>query len=245
MKHCVVGDVHGEYRSLLNLVAKTPKGTEFIFVGDLIDRGTHSAHVIQFVRKYKLACVKGNHEEMMIQYGSEFIFAIENAHAIEQDNKWLRNGGKETLLSYDLVSLKGKELVPHTYIMEFLFQFKEDIEWLKSLPLYLDLGIIHPPSGRRVVVSHSSISSVWDIRDTNRYANIFKETVLWHRTKPLEQQSEIFNIFGHTPQSYSADMKKHYVNIDTGCYIKGKRGYGLLSAYCIESGEIYSSSDIN
>jgi serine/threonine protein phosphatase 1 len=244
MKHCVVGDVHGEYRALLNLVAKTPKGTAFIFVGDLIDRGSHSAHVIQFVRKNKLSCVKGNHEEMMIQYGSEFISAIESGTPIEQDNKWLRNGGKETLLSYDLVSIKGKELVPHKHIKEFIFQFKDDIEWLKKLPLYLDLGIKHPASGRKVIISHSAISSVWDIRDKDRYSNIFKETILWHRTEPLDQ-AEIFNIFGHTPQLYSADMKKYYVNVDTGCYIKGKKGYGLLSAYCIESGEIYSSSDIN
>jgi len=244
MKHCIVGDVHGEYRSLLNLVAKTPIGTKFIFVGDLIDRGSHSAHVIQFIRKNNFACVRGNHEEMMIEYGTEFIRSIENNEPISQDNKWLRNGGRETLLAYGLVKNKGKELVPHVYIKEFLFQFKDDIEWLKGLPLFLELDIKHPPSGRVVVVSHSSIFSVWDIRYKNQYANIFKETVLWHRTEPLDQ-AKIFNVFGHTPQGYSADIKKHYVNIDTGCYIKGKRGYGLLSAYCVESGEIYSSSDIN
>ncbi len=244
MKHCIVGDVHGEYRSLLNLVAKTPEGTKFIFVGDLVDRGSHSAHVIQFIRKNKFACVKGNHEEMMIKYGTAFIRSIENDESIEQDNKWLRNGGRETLLAYGLVARRGKELIPHIYIKEFLFQFKEDIEWLKRLPLYLELNIKHPSSGRSVVVSHSAISSVWDIRYKNRYLNIFKETVLWHRTEPLDQ-AKIFNIFGHTPQVYSADIKKHYVNIDTGCYIKGKKGYGLLSAYCVESGEVYSSSDIN
>jgi len=244
MKHCIVGDVHGEYRALLNLVAKTPKGTKFIFVGDLIDRGSQSAHVIQFVRKHNFKCVRGNHEEMMIEYGTSFINSVENGEPIEQDNQWLRNGGKETLLAYGLVETRGKELVPHVYIKEFLFQFKDDIEWLKKLPLFLELGIRHPPSGRLVVVSHSSISSVWDIRYKNKYANIFKETVLWHRTEPLDQ-AKIFNVFGHTPQGYSADIKKYYVNIDTGCYIKGKRGYGLLSAYCVESGEVYSSSDIN
>ena len=244
MKHCIVGDVHGEYRALLNLVGKTPKGTAFIFVGDLVDRGSHSAHVIQFVRKHKFLCVRGNHEEMMIEYGTSFIRSIENDEPIEQDNKWLRNGGRETLLAYGLVSPRGKELVPHVYIKDFLFQFKEDIEWLKGLPLFLELDIKHPSSGRAVVVSHSSISSVWDIRYKHQYANIFKETVLWHRTEPLDQ-ANIFNVFGHTPQVYSADIKKHYVNIDTGCYIKGKKGYGLLSAYCVESGEVYSSSDIN
>jgi len=244
MKHCIVGDVHGEYRALLNLVAKTPKGTEFIFVGDLVDRGSYSAHVIKFIRKHNFSSVRGNHEEMMIEYGSSFIHSIENDEPIEQDNQWLRNGGKETLLSYGLISFKKKEIVPHHYIKEFIFQFKEDIEWLKKLPLYLELGIKHPPSGRPVVVSHSAIFSVWDIRHKNQYRNIFKETLLWHRTKPLDQ-AKIFNVFGHTPQSFSALIRKHYVNIDTGCYVKGKKGYGLLSAYCIETGEVYSASDIN
>ena len=244
MKHCIVGDVHGEYTALLNLVAKTPKESRLVFVGDLVDRGSQSANVIQFIRKHKLACVKGNHEEMMIEYGEAFIHSIENDEPIEQDNKWLRNGGRETLLSYGLVSQKGKELIPHVFIKEFIFLFKEDIAWLKHLPLYLELNITHPASGRPVVVSHSAIASVWDIRHKNQYANIFSETVLWRRTQPLDQ-ANIFNVFGHTPHAYTADMKKHYVNIDTGCYIKGKKGYGLLSAYCVESGAIYSSSDIN
>ena len=244
MKHCIVGDVHGEYRALLNLVAKTPSGSQLVFVGDLVDRGSQSAQVIKFIRKHRLASVRGNHEEMMIEYGSSFIYAVENNQPIEQENKWLQNGGKETLLSYGLVTLKGKKMVTHIFIKEFLFQFKEDIEWLKSLPLYLELDAKHPVTGRKVVVSHSAIDSVWSIRDKQEYANVFKETVLWKRTPPLDQ-SKIFNVFGHTPQAYTADMTKHYVNIDTGCYLKEKKGYGLLSAYCVEGGEVYSASDIN
>ncbi len=244
MKHCIVGDVHGEYRALLNLVSKTPSDTEFIFVGDLIDRGSHSANVINFIRKNRFLSVRGNHEEMMIVHGTVFVNDIENDRPIEQDNMWLQHGGRETLLSYGLVYNRGKEIVPHKYIKEFISHFKEDIEWLKALPLYLELDIKHPPSGRSVVVSHSAISSVWDIRDKQEYLNVFKNSVLWKRTEPLDE-SDIFNIFGHTPQSYSVDIKKHYINVDTGCYIKGKRGYGLLSAYCIETGEVYSSSDLN
>jgi len=243
MRHCIVGDVHGEYTALLNLIAKAPKRTKFIFVGDLIDRGRYSAQVISFVRKNKFLCVKGNHEEMMIEYGTAFISSIENHTAIDQDNKWLRHGGRETLLSYGLVTVKGKELIPHAFIKEFLFLFKEDINWLKSLPLYLELDAEHV-SKRKVIVSHAAIASVWDIRESINDFEAFKEAVLWNRTKPIDSHN-IFNVFGHTPQAYTADMKAHYVNIDTGCYIKGKKGYGLLSAYCVESGEVYSSSDIN
>lgn len=242
MEHCIVGDVHGEYQSLLNLFAKVPKGSQLIFVGDLIDRGPESAQVIRFVRENNFLCVQGNHEEMMISYGSEFIEAVEKNKPIPQKNIWLNHGGRETLLSYGLVTLKEKELSPHPFIKEFLFQLKEDIAWLKSLPLYIELNIKHPKTGRSVVVSHSAIASVWDIRDKSEYAYIFNKAVLWNRTEPLDQE-KIFNVFGHTPHAYTAKIKDHYVNVDTGCYIKGKSGYGLLSAYSIESAKVYSSSD--
>ena len=245
MSYCIIGDVHGEYKALLNLVAKTPKGSQLVFVGDLIDRGTQSAHVVRFIRKHKLPCVQGNHEVMMIEYGSQFIEDIKNKRRIEQDNMWLKHGGKETLLSYGLISMKNNEIVPHVFIEEFIFQFEDDIKWMKQLPLYLELDTKHV-SERKVVVSHSAIAPVWNLKDSREEEEInkFNGTVLWGRVKPIDIEP-IFNIFGHTPQQYSADMHRHYVNIDTGCYMKSEKGFGLLSAYCVETEEVYSSSELS
>jgi len=244
MKHCIIGDVHGEYTALLNLVATMSKETDLIFVGDLIDRGAKSAHVIRYIRQNKLRCVRGNHEEMMITYGSRFVDAIENNEPIEQSNVWLKNGGIETLLSYDLVSLKESKIVPHPFIKEFIFQFKEDIMWMSQLPLYLELPEALHPSERLVVVSHCSIASVWHMRDNPEHEKIFKEKVLWSRLNSLDQEPTIFNVFGHTPQKYNVNLQDHYVNVDTGCCMKNEEGLGLLSAYCVESGEVYSSGEI-
>ena len=36
--HYIIGDIHGDYQELLDLVAKLPKDVNLIFVGDLIDR---------------------------------------------------------------------------------------------------------------------------------------------------------------------------------------------------------------
>jgi len=244
MNYCVIGDVHGEYNALLNLVDKVPTESQLIFVGDLVDRGAQSAHVIRFVREHNLLCVQGNHELMMIEHGSKFIEDIKSGSKLDQDNMWLKHGGKETLLSYGLISIKNSEIVPHPFINEFIFQFEEDIAWMKKLPLYLALDIEHA-SQRKVVVSHSSIASVWNLKDSDKQEDLikFRGTVLWGRTKPIDSEP-IFNIFGHTPQKYSADIESYYVNIDTGCYMKEDKGFGLLSAYCVKTGEIYSSSDI-
>jgi len=243
MKHCIVGDVHGEYKALLNLLAKTPIESQLVFVGDLIDRGSQSANVVKFVREHHLPCVRGNHEEMMIEYGSKFIYSIENNEKIEQDNLWLQHGGIETLLSYDLISMRGKELIPHPFIKEFLFQFKSDIEWMKGLPLYIELIDARHKSSKLVVVSHSSIASVWHLRNNPEHEKVFSENVLWSRVKPMDNVN-IFNIFGHTPRKYTIDIADHYVNVDTGCYIKRKKGYGLLSAYCVETEEVFSASEL-
>ena len=243
MNHCVVGDVHGEYRALLNLIAKTPLNSTLIFVGDLVDRGAESAKVVRFVREHKLACVKGNHEEMMIEFGSKFIADVYNNRQIAQDNIWLNHGGKETLLSYGLVSIVNNQMLLHPFIRDFIFQFEDDIEWLKQLPLYIELEEKHS-SGRTVVISHSAIAPVWILRDETVSFNDFKNTILWGRMKPIDSEP-IFNIFGHTPQQFRPDTHQHYVNIDTGAYKKSEKGFGLLSAYCVESEEVFSSSDID
>jgi len=244
MKHYIVGDVHGEYKALLNLVNRIPYNSQLIFVGDLIDRGSQSAHVVKFIRENKMPCVRGNHEEMMIEHGGSFIRAIENGEEIEQNNMWLKHGGIETLLSYGLISYIESRIVPHPFIKEFIFQFKEDIEWMKSLPLYLELDEAEHTTGRKVVVSHSAIAPVWHMRDGGEEENEFVSTVLWSRSIPLDIE-DIFNIFGHTPQQYTVKEHEHYVNVDTGCYMKEKKGYGLLSAYCVESAEVYSSGDLS
>jgi serine/threonine protein phosphatase 1 len=242
MNYCVVGDVHGEYKALLNLVAKTPVNSQLIFVGDLIDRGTQSAEVVRFVRKHNLLCVRGNHEEMMIQYGAKFISDIENNNPIEQDNMWLKHGGRETLLSYGLISVLNDQLSVHPFVKDFIFQFQDDINWMKKLPVYLELDEKHE-SGRTVVISHSAIAPVWAEREKLATKKHFEDTVLWGRMKPLDN-APIFNIFGHTPQQYNVDMQEHYINVDTGCYKKRETGFGLLSAYCLETGEVYASSDL-
>jgi len=242
MSYCIVGDVHGEYKSLLSLIDKMPLNSQLIFVGDLVDRGMESAQVVRFVRDNKLLCVKGNHELMMVEYGRKFIKDVEEYRTIDQDNMWLQHGGKETLLSYGLISMQGNQMIVHPFIKDFIFQFKDDINWMDKLPIYIELDKKHS-SGRTIVVSHSAIASVWGGRDDKALESEFNNTVLWGRKKPLDVEP-IFNIFGHTTQQYMADIQGHYVNVDTGCYMKTESGFGLLSAYCVETGEVYSSSEL-
>ena len=47
----VIGDVHGEYNSLLSLLDILPQTDKICFVGDLIDRGPDSKKIIDLIRE--------------------------------------------------------------------------------------------------------------------------------------------------------------------------------------------------
>ena len=235
--HYVIGDVHGHYDMLVRLVDRLPQDAELIFVGDLIDRGSQSAEVVKFVRDGGYQCVMGNHEQLMDSFGGSFIEDIEQNRHIYPYNDWFDNGGIATLKSYGLIAIEEGKPVAALDAREKLSQFKSDLAWIRKLPLYLELDAVHA-SGRPVVVSHAPVASVWKMRNSEAMRKTFCDMALWNRREP-DEDAKIFNIFGHTATPYGADVKPHYVNVDTGCYM-ARSGYGRLSAYCVESGEVVS-----
>jgi len=237
MDHYIIGDVHGEYSTLMRLIEKLSSDAKLIFVGDLVDRGSQSAEVVRFVRENSHACVMGNHEEMMTAYGSSFALFVEQDEPINTHNSWYANGGIATLKSYGLIELEEGKPVASAHAKKRLATFKDDIRWMRSLPLYIELDISHP-SGKLVVISHAPIATVWGMRYSDAMYKTFAEMALWNRREP-DEDAPIFNIFGHTVTPFGAEVQPHFVNVDTGCYM-ARNGYGMLSAYCVETGEVVS-----
>jgi serine/threonine protein phosphatase 1 len=76
MKKFVIGDIHGNYKELNELLSKINpdfNNDELIFLGDYIDRGPDSYHVIQLLitlqKRYgenHIILLRGNHEQMAI-----------------------------------------------------------------------------------------------------------------------------------------------------------------------------------
>ena len=237
----IIGDVHGEYETLLALVSKLPKDAEIIFVGDLIDRGAKSKEIIEFVRKNNYRCVLGNHEQLMIDYGTSFTKTYPNSTNPSFLHSWYNNGGDATLFSYGLLKYDRKEGMQCIKNPEAMRQFLDDIEWLKSLPLYIELP--QNINNKPVVITHASCGDVWHHHDNPDGQETFREYSLWQRRDP-KPESEIYNIFGHTPVEFGVEIEKHFANVDTGCYIK-KHGYNELSAFCIETQEVVNVSRVN
>lgn len=211
MRTIVIGDVHGCYEELKELIHTLEAECEYnkdtdklIFLGDYIDRGKNSRLVIEFVRNLQkenknVIALMGNHEDMLLNY-------VDNG-----DSDWLWNGYMPTMDSY-----KG-----------FKEQFDNDIEWIRSLPLYHE--------DKHCIYVHAGIDVSKPMKKQTR------ETLLWIR-EPFIYGTKKYNkqvIFGHTPTSYINDdwmpVRTHNNNIaiDTGCVYGG-----ALTALILEDGEV-------
>jgi serine/threonine protein phosphatase 1 len=91
----VIGDVHGCYYTLKELVDKIKKkypNIKIFCVGDLVDRGNNSFEVIKFVVAEKIQCVIGNHDFM-------FYSNMRDPYSL-MAKSWNYNGAETTLASY-------------------------------------------------------------------------------------------------------------------------------------------------
>lgn len=67
----VVGDIHGHGHLLLDSLSAigfSPENDRLFSVGDLVDRGPDSAHVVSLLKEPWFFAVKGNHEDMAIRW---------------------------------------------------------------------------------------------------------------------------------------------------------------------------------
>ena len=207
-----IGDVHGHYNGLMQLVAMmapTPADT-LHFVGDLIDRGPRSAQVVEFVRQHNYPCVLGNHEQLLL-----------NAFPDEDPNLgafqgWLNSGGQPTLTSY-----------PSTEAL------LEHVEWLKTLPFYLDLGdilLVHAGlNPKRSLAEQTTMDFCW-IRDAfHRHPTPYFED-----KQIITGHTITFTLPGVAPGQIA--QGPGWLDIDTGGYHPKS---GWLTAVDIDHGLVY------
>ena len=249
----IIGDVHGCYDTLMQLISKLPEDAELIFVGDLIDRGPNSRKVIDFIRNSNHVSVMGNHEEMMV---NDIESLIEDGTPLWLGG-WSGNGGDVTLSEYKDINDKVDNAA-----------LQEDYEWVLNLPVVHIESQIKDELGRQLVVTHSAIGdnidsymrasdlvsegvnenvSEHEMIDLEHSVSNIEMITLWERRVPKKTQDKYFNIFGHTPIDNFAfkggiggedkvngcltgdniviDKEKGYANIDSGCvYIKKRYG---------------------
>ncbi len=195
----IISDVHGCYKTLKALINQFPnkENSKIVFVGDLIDRGSSSSDVVKFIMDNNYDCVKGNHEEIFLEFAP-----TKEDEDLSDSKHWLfKCGGEQTLKSYTCKD-----------------EYYKQYEFMKTLPLYLEYKDYKTTDNRYLVVSHSAVGKVWNKRDSKDKFDIedFENHLLYSRYKNSNNK-EIFNVFGHTIFSQPV-INEYSAAIDLGCY---------------------------
>ncbi len=219
-----IGDVHGCFKTLCALIESLPQkwDSQIIFVGDLIDRGTHSCQVVDLVIKNSYACVLGNHEVLMMEYYHAF-----PKHPLRNENVWFINGGYETIESYMRDGGSAK--------------IHEHLDFFKDLPMSLELD--YPDEhGKRLFVTHGFGLPFWN-KPPDDPLEICWNRLRKHDYKTLDRKKDyaIFNVFGHDVQR-EVLLMKNFAAIDTGCVYYQKLENPALSALEWPSKRIFQQS---
>jgi serine/threonine protein phosphatase 1 len=195
-----IGDVHGcfdKLQALLDVCRTASDGRLFrlIFMGDYVDRGPQSQHVIDHLihaqshQAERIVCLRGNHEEMLLR-------AADKNRSDRDLMTWWGNGGEATLESY---GVDDPSDLP-----------AEHLDWMRSLPLQSsDPHRLFVHAGIRPGIALSSQSA---------------EDLLWIREPFLSSAEDhgALVVHGHTPTpARKPDLRPNRLNIDTGACFGG------------------------
>lgn len=241
----IIGDIHGNYKTLLALIEQLPKDPEgyllepLIFAGDLIDRGPSSKEVIEYAIENGVYCIKGNHEQMLLDHN-------DLKEQTCSDYLEPQNGGKATLDGYVEPCLVEKE--DGSVVADYRFnkvKFNEHIKWIRKLPLYLEFPDFQKDEKRLIVAHSNGLGLVynWTPEQIKADRNKYKNTILWDRGIPQEIENAIV-VCGHTPVS-EVNLNSNYIDIDTGCFLKDNPEFGKLTALHFPSMKLYTQRNID
>ena len=220
----IIGDVHGCFNTLLELIKQFPnkEKSQICFVGDVLDRGLFSCDVVELIMQNDYKMVMGNHERRLLNNQLEFL-----NNKVPFDRSWFfGNGGEATYRSYFGQSMKFKQ---------------RHIDFLEQRPVYLEFKDYKTQNGEHLVVSHSAVGNMWELRNDKYASEEFKRHLLSGRGDEM-QVSSIFNVYGHTPVR-EVKFYKNSADIDTGC-VFNEVGFDKLSALEFPSMKIYTQKNI-
>ena len=202
MSNCVFGDIHGyldKLRSLIGSLNLTDVD-KLIFLGDYIDRGPNSKHVVDYLlrlaKQHDCVFLMGNHEHMLL----DFMAGCKTYGPAQ----WIRCGGDATLASYGLVGAQpGRLDLP-----------REHAEFFAGLAVrdycHLDPGYVFVHAGLN-----------WDKPlEKNNW-----QDCLWNRSAFIDCRyhwPEGRVIFGHSQsETLKPIVQDNKIGIDTGCAAGG------------------------
>ena len=226
----LIGDIHGRADLLDDLLNRIDRyvgnrnlqGPHLVFCGDFIDRGPQSAAVLDRVREMQdmlpghVHCLMGNHERMLL----DFLDDPQN-----QAGRWLRYGGIETIISYEvsfpdsLISTPAVEALARDLTAAMERGGRNTVQWLRALPLFWQSGNVvatHAGADPNVPIGEQSAKAL--LWGTRSFATDARRDGLWVA-------------HGHTVVE-TATIAHGRISLDTGAVHTG-----VLSAVALVPGE--------
>lgn len=226
----VIGDVHGCYDELRNLVAELNANADdrFAFVGDIVDKGPHTLKALRFVRLLLSlypgsVCVAGNHESK----------ALERKRKGKLETKgedWTRQATDEDWAFIKSMPLYHRypelnALILHAGIFPRFFDlYPEGLDdkrchredWQRKGGKYLSrarrfqyVRFVDPKTGNMVALGDET-----------------DETPLW---TDFYDGREGHIYYGHEPQrDFQPKMSEHATCVDTSCVTGGRLTAAVL-----------------
>ena len=220
-----IGDIHGclseltsLHKKILNYDKFNVKNDLIIYLGDYIDRGKNSKEVINQIlkledNKIRIKKLKGNHEELMI----DFLFNKTN-----NIKSWLNFGADQTFRSYNIE------------IVEFIKDgFEEDVIDNLRKTMIKQMEESHINFFKNLELSYSSENYLFvhaGIDPHKKLSEQSEKDFLWSRSEKFfskDFKSEKIIVHGHTPEENIINYPFR-INVDSGCYFSGK-----LSSVCL------------
>lgn len=211
----IIGDVHGMQgpfeRMLATLDSQEPQA-RIVCVGDLIDRGEHSAEVLRlaFARREKMVVLMGNHEEMLLSF-------LDNP--VTEAGRWLRNGGLQTLASFGIApaGLTAGEAEHRAVRDRLRAALGPEIEaWLGGLPRFVQSG--------NVLVTHAGADPWQPVSLQSDRALTWGHPDFGRRRRT----DGLWVAHGHVIVA-TGSAERGIISVDTGAYAGGTLTTALVS----------------
>ncbi|NAS30023.1 serine/threonine protein phosphatase [Flavobacteriaceae bacterium R38] len=209
----VIGDIHGGLRALLQVLerASVKKEDTLIFLGDYVDGWSESAQLVKYLielnQKQKCIFINGNHDVWCY----EWLLKGRDINDI-----WYRNGGKETIVSYQDGNYNLDE---HLQFFKELKNYYVDEQ--NRLFIHAGFSSMKGPENEVYQTNYRWDRTLWEM------AIVMDKRVKKHSSlypNRLKLYSEIY--IGHTPTlHYDSEIPMQGINvwnIDTGAAFTGK-----------------------
>lgn len=226
----VVGDIHGEYGTFMDLLEQIQlKETDTLYVlGDILDRGPHPIKVLlKLMEMPNVICLVGNHELMALECLEFLMKEITDVSIDEIDSEtlnnlvnWQYNGSKTTIDEFRSLSREMQQ---------------EVLYFIKEFSIYEEISV----NGKDYLLVHGGLGNYWPGKDIDEYS--LKELV-WDRAEyDIPYFEDVYVVTGHTPTQEIIGnprpgyiyQKNNHIAMDCGC----NRPDGRLAVLCLDTGE--------